>query len=137
MAGRANDGCRFGQPFFDHDGGLGRILLRVFSTIIVSSLVASVGFAQDAKSEETGRHPSVELDRNYAVDADSLTEQAEEPVEMLVGSPPMVADDTGTLGNGNWEINVVLAGDISKDSKAFELPLIDINYGIGDRLHKI
>ena len=46
----------------------------------------------------------------------------------------MVSDDTGTPGNGNWEINVVFAGDISKDSEAFELPLMDINYGIGNRL---
>ena len=123
--------------FFDHEEGLWGNLLRVLSTIIVSSLVASIGFAQDAKSEMTGRHWSVELDGKNAADAavaDSLPEQAEEPVEMVVGSPPMVSDDTGTPGNGNWEINVVLAGDISKDSKAFELPLLDINYGIGDRL---
>jgi hypothetical protein len=122
---------------FDHEKGLWENFLRVLSTIIVSSLVAFIGFAQDAKSEMTGRHWSVERDGKNAADAavaDSLVEQAEEPVEMVVGSPPMVSDDTGTPGNGNWEINVVLAGDISKDSKAFELPLIDINYGIGDRL---
>ena len=111
-------------------------LLRVLSTIIVSSLVASIGFAQDAKPEKTGRHRSIESERKEAADAagtDSLAEQAEEPVEMVVGSPPMVSDDTSTPGNGNWEINVVLDGDISKDSNAFELPLMDINYGIGDR----
>jgi hypothetical protein len=123
--------------FFDHEEGLWGNLLRVLSTLIVSSLVASIGFAQDAKSEKTGRHRSVERDNKNAADAavaDSLAEQAEEPVEMVVGSPPMVSDDTGTPGNGNWEINVVLAGDISKDSHAFELPLMDVNYGIGDRL---
>jgi Putative MetA-pathway of phenol degradation len=111
-------------------------LLRVLSTLIGSSLVASIGFAQDAKSEKTGRHRSIESERKEAADAagtDSPAEQAEEPVEMVVGSPPMVSDDTGTPGNGNWEINVVLDGDISKDSNAFELPLMDINYGIGDR----
>jgi hypothetical protein len=123
--------------FFDHEEGLWGNLLRVLSTLIVSSLVASIGFAQDAKSEKTGRHRSIESERKEAADAagtDSAAEQAEEPVEMVVGSPPMVSDDTGTPGNGNWEINVVLGGDISKDSKAFELPLMDINYGIGDRL---
>ena len=122
---------------FDHEEGLGGNRLRVLSTIIVSSLVASIGFAQDAKSEKTGRPRSIESGRNEAAAAagiDSPAEQAEEPVEMVVGSPPMVSDDTGTPGNGNWEINVVLAGDISKDSKTFELPLLDINYGIGDRL---
>jgi hypothetical protein len=98
--------------------------------------VASIGFAQDAKSEKIGRHRSIESERKEAADAavaDSLAEQAEEPVEMVVGSPPMVSDDTGTPGNGNWEINVVLDGDISKDSNAFELPLMDVNYGVGDR----
>jgi len=79
--------------------------------------MASIGFAQDAKSEETGRYRNVEQDRKNAADpavADSLAEQAEEPVEMVVGSPPMVSDDTGTPGNGNWEINVVVDGDVSK-----------------------
>ena len=123
--------------FFDHKQGLWGNLLPVLSTIILSSLLASIGFAQDAKSEKTGPHRSIERDGKNAADAavaDSLAERAEEPVEMMVGSPPMVSDDTGTPGNGNWEINVVLDGDISKDSKAFELPLMDINYGIGDRL---
>lgn len=123
--------------FFDHEEGLWENLLRVLPAIIFSSVVAFIGFAQDAKSEMTGRHWNVDRDGKNAADAavaDSPPEEAEEPVEMVVGSPPMVSDDTGTPGNGNWEINVVLAGDISKDSKAFELPLIDINYGIGDRL---
>lgn len=122
--------------FFDQEDGLGGSLLRVLATIIVSSLVASIGFAQDAKSETAARPRSVERDRKNAADAavaDPLAEQAEEPVEMVVASPPMVSDDTGTPGNGNWEINVVLDGDISKDSHGFELPLMDINYGIGDR----
>jgi hypothetical protein len=123
--------------FFDHQEGLGGNLLRVLSTIIVSSLVASIGFAQVAKSEKTGRHRSLGRQAENAADAaiaDYQAEQAAEPVEMLVGSPPMVSDDTGTPGNSIWEINVVVAGDISEDSKAFELPLIDINYGVGDRL---
>ena len=78
--------------FFDHEEGLLGNLLRVLSTIIVSSLVASIGFAQDAKSEKIG----LESERKEAADAagtDSLAEQAEEPVEMVVGSPPMVSDD--------------------------------------------
>jgi len=87
-------------------------LLSLLSTVIVTSLVASIGFASTAPPAE----------------------EAEEPVEMVVGSPPMASDDTGTPGNGNWEINLVFDGDISKESNAFELPLLDINYGIGERL---
>jgi hypothetical protein len=43
-------------------------LLRVLSTLIVSSLVASIGFAQDATSEKTGRHRSIESERKEAAD---------------------------------------------------------------------
>lgn len=57
-----------------------------------------------------------------------------EPVEMTVGSPPMISDDTDTPGPGNWEVNAVFGGDFSPDSQAWDLPLLDLNYGIGERL---
>ena len=57
----------------------------------------------------------------------------EEPVEMTVGSPPMVADDTGTPGPRNWEVNFVISGAIAGENNNFDLQLLDINYGIGDR----
>lgn len=66
--------------------------------------------------------------------AESAPPPPEEPVEMTVGSPPMVSDDTGTPGPGNWEINFVISGDIAKDSKSFDVPLLDINYGIGEKI---
>lgn len=107
--------------FFDQEDGLGGSLLRVLATIIVSSLVASIGFAQDAKSETAARPRSVERDRKNAADAavaDPLAEQAEEPVEMVVASPPMVSDDTGTPGNGNWEITWCLMEIFPKTATA-------------------
>ena len=55
--------------FFDREEGLGGNLLRVLSTVIVSSLVASIGFSQDAKSEKTVRHRSIESERKEAADA--------------------------------------------------------------------
>ena len=55
--------------FFDDAEGLWGNLLRVLSTVIVSSLVASIGFAQDAKSEKTVRHRSIESERKEAADA--------------------------------------------------------------------
>jgi len=48
--------------FFEHEQGLWGNLLPVLSTIILSSLLASIGFAQDAKSEKTGPHRSIERD---------------------------------------------------------------------------
>jgi PEGA domain/Putative MetA-pathway of phenol degradation len=58
----------------------------------------------------------------------------EEPVDMTVGSPPMVIDDTATPGPGNWEVNVVFLGDLSTDSDTYESPLVDINYGVGENV---
>jgi|GEM_PF-596505 len=56
----------------------------------------------------------------------------EEPVDMTVGSPPMKADDSGTPGAGNWEINTVFDGDFARGQHLVEAPLFDINYGLGE-----
>jgi len=50
------------------------------------------------------------------------------------GGPPLLTDDTGTPGNNNWEINVGLTMDRRAGEREFEAPLLDINYGIGERL---
>jgi hypothetical protein len=55
-------------------------------------------------------------------------------IETTPGSPPLTIDDPATPGCNNWEINLVLDGDISKDEKNFDLPVLDLNYGIGDNL---
>ncbi len=50
------------------------------------------------------------------------------------GGPPMITDDPGTPGPGNWEINAAATGSHRASSTAGELPLLDLNYGVGDRL---
>ena len=57
---------------------------------------------------------------------------ATEPVEMVVGSPPMQSDDTGTPGPGVLEVNFSLNGDFVGSEHRIEGPLVDLNYGIGD-----
>ena len=57
-----------------------------------------------------------------------------EPVDMTVGSPPMISDDTGTPGDRRWEINLSANGDFAGDTHRIEAPLLDINYGVGDAL---
>ena len=57
---------------------------------------------------------------------------ATEPVEMVVASPPMQSDDTGTPGPGVWEVNLALNGDFAGSEHRIEGPLVDLNYGIGD-----
>jgi hypothetical protein len=50
------------------------------------------------------------------------------------GGPPMVTDDPGTPGNGHWEINVAWTDQQMPGSTLLGLPLLDANYGVGDRI---
>src|SRR5476649_1478294 len=50
------------------------------------------------------------------------------------GGPPMVTDDPGTPGNGHWEINVAWTDQQASGSTLVGLPLLDANYGVGDRI---
>ena len=46
----------------------------------------------------------------------------------------MITDDPGTPGDGHWEINVAFTTVHSPDERIAEMPLVDLNYGIGERL---
>ena len=50
------------------------------------------------------------------------------------GSPPLLLDDTGTPGPGGWEINLVTSFEHSSKVNEFEAPLVDVNYGWGERI---
>jgi hypothetical protein len=50
------------------------------------------------------------------------------------GGPPLLTDDPGTPGNGNWEINLAVTDDSFHGQHTLEVPVVDINYGVGDRL---
>jgi hypothetical protein len=50
------------------------------------------------------------------------------------GGPPMITDDPGTPGDGHWEINVAALSSTTPGATTFQLPLVDINYGVGDRI---
>lgn len=56
------------------------------------------------------------------------------PVLHAEGSPPLITDDPGTPGDGHWEINVGVSTERRPGSRLSELPLLDLNYGIGDRI---
>jgi len=49
------------------------------------------------------------------------------------GGPPLVTDDPGTPGNRRWEINVAFLAESRHGERMFETPLIDANYGWGER----
>jgi hypothetical protein len=48
--------------------------------------------------------------------------------------PPMITDDPGTPGDRHWEINIATTSDHKSGATEYELPLLDINYGLGDRV---
>lgn len=50
------------------------------------------------------------------------------------GGPPMITDDPGTPGDGHWEINVALTTEHRPGERVTEMPLLDVNYGVGERL---
>lgn len=60
--------------------------------------------------------------------------EANDEVDATPQSPPLQVDDPSTPGCNQWEINVVADGDLSRDQKNWKLPLLDINYGIGDNI---
>lgn len=50
------------------------------------------------------------------------------------GGPPLLTDDPGTPGNGHWEINVAATTLHGSGAHESELPLLDLNYGVGERV---
>src|SRR3954470_8132847 len=60
--------------------------------------------------------------------------EAEQGPDSTPQSPPLNVDDPGTPGCNRWEINFVASGDFSRSGRDLELPLLDLNYGIGDNL---
>jgi hypothetical protein len=48
--------------------------------------------------------------------------------------PPFLTNDPGTPGNANWEINIASAQSIGRAGAAYQLPQIDLNFGLGDRI---
>lgn len=50
------------------------------------------------------------------------------------GAPPLLTNDPGTPGNGNWEINLGMLPVLRQHQNVFQVPQIDINFGLGDRI---
>jgi hypothetical protein len=50
------------------------------------------------------------------------------------GGPPMATDDPGTPGNRRWEVNLAFTFETRERERTFETPLLDANYGLGERI---
>jgi hypothetical protein len=48
--------------------------------------------------------------------------------------PPFLTNDPGTPGNLQWEINLAVVPTFMRDVSDYQLPQIDINFGVGDRM---
>lgn len=46
----------------------------------------------------------------------------------------MITDDPGTPGDGHWEVNLASAANRSAGATTYQLPVVDANYGVGERL---
>ena len=46
----------------------------------------------------------------------------------------MITDDPGTPGDGKWEINLAIAFEHRSDETSYDLPAIDLNYGVGEHI---
>jgi hypothetical protein len=53
---------------------------------------------------------------------------------MAQAGPPFRTDDPETPGNKHWEINFGWIGDRNPAAGAYQVPDLDINYGLGDRI---
>ena len=48
--------------------------------------------------------------------------------------PPFLTNDPGTPGNANWEINVGSEQWVAHGVVSYQVPQIDLNFGVGDRV---
>ncbi len=50
------------------------------------------------------------------------------------GGPPFLTNDPGTPGHANWEINLGSMQNVARGGSAYQLPQLDLNLGLGDRV---
>src|ERR1700733_3133852 len=55
-------------------------------------------------------------------------------VTQAQAGPPFLTNDPGTPGNANWEINLGSMQTIARGMSSYELPQIDLNFGLGNRV---
>jgi hypothetical protein len=51
-----------------------------------------------------------------------------------LGGPPLLTDDPDTPGPNHWEINVATISEYAAREWEIGAPLLDMNYGVGDRI---
>jgi hypothetical protein len=50
------------------------------------------------------------------------------------GGPPLITNDPGTPGANQWEINLAVMPTLVQSGQNYQVPQIDLNYGVGSRI---
>jgi len=56
------------------------------------------------------------------------------PAALAQGGPPFLSDDPDTPGNHHWEVNLGILGERNPGGGTYQVPDIDINFGLGNPL---
>jgi hypothetical protein len=88
-------------------------------------------------ADSGGRHPDGAVTRRRSLRLHAYLIAALLCVPVIAcaqAGPPFFTNDPGTPGNTNWEINIASAQTIGRGGAAYQVPQIDLNYGLGDRI---
>src|SRR5262245_52176863 len=50
------------------------------------------------------------------------------------GGPPLLTNAPGAPGDGRWEINLAVTAEKAEGRNSYQVPDVDVNYGVGERL---
>lgn len=105
-----------------------------FLVVILAPTIVWAAEETSLNSADVREEQSVHSERQFHLITFKCEPEGNEGAETTPQSPPLDVDDPGTPGCNTWEINFVADGDLSQTQNAWELPLLDLNYGIGDNL---
>lgn len=97
-------------------------------------IIGLIGFTLNSSASEVRESQSVFDQRHFHLLTFKCALDKQDGPESTPQSPPLDVDDPGTPGCNQWEVNLVADGDLSSGQRNLELPLLDLNYGIGDNL---
>lgn len=100
----------------------------VLGAVLVALFAAAFAYADEPVGESSVSNPHFHL-LTFRCESDG-----DDGAQTTPQSPPLDVDDPGTPGCNAWEINIVANGDLTTTENNWELPLLDLNYGVGDNL---
>lgn len=102
--------------------------------LLLLGAVMFTALGANADVEDPVSSSTLDLRKNFHLITYKCEPESGETPETTPQAPPLDIDDPGTPGCNTWEINIVANGDLVKGQNSWQLPLFDINYGVGDNL---